>query len=459
MVFSSISFLIFFLPIIFILYYIIPSMKWKNGLLLIASLLFYAMGEPYYIILLLISCVFNYLFVFAITKFKYKMLFLIYAILFNLGLLFFFKYTNFFLSFVSQFGITVPQFNVLLPIGISFYTFQILSYVIDVYRDSNQVQKNIFNLTLYISFFPQLIAGPIIKYHDINEQILYRQHSLEKVGYGLKRFIYGLSKKVLISNTMATIVDQVFGMNSSHYNIVITWVAAICYCLQIYYDFSGYSDMAIGLGKIFGFHFQENFMYPYSSTTVKEFWRRWHISLSSWFKEYLYIPLGGNRCSKRRTIFNKLIVFFCTGLWHGANLTFVFWGLLNGLFASLEEKGTWAKRISGHFIGWFYTSIVVIICFVLFRSESLSQAWQFYTQMIYGFHFDQVGMTLFLMNINLYFIFVFAIAIIGMFDWRKRIQAIPYIHYFQYIGSLVLFVLCLMSLASSQYNPFIYFRF
>lgn len=459
MVFSSITFLILFLPIVFLSYYMIPSIKLKNGLLLIASLIFYAMGEPYYIILLLISCIVNYCLALKIAVVPKRKFYLIIAIIFNLGMLCFFKYTNFLLSIFNLFGHSFSYMDITLPIGISFYTFQILSYIIDVYRNPEFVQKKFINLVLYISFFPQLIAGPIVKYHDIDQQILHRQHNLEKTAEGLRRFIFGLSKKVLISNTLAVIVDQVYAFTYQDYNMVVTWFAAILYCLQIYYDFSGYSDMAIGLGKMFGFQFHENFMYPYSSTTIKEFWRRWHISLSSWFKEYLYIPLGGNRISKRRTIINKFIVFFCTGLWHGANFTFILWGLLNGLFSSLEEKGTWAKKISGTFLGWIYTSVVVILCFVLFRSDNLNQAFHFYLSMFTGVHIFNQSTILMLTHLNMYTILIVVIAIIGMFDLRELKKRYHSLTWLQYGASFILFWLCMMSLASSQYNPFIYFRF
>lgn len=459
MVFSSITFLIIFLPVVFLLYYTIPNIKLKNGLLLVASLLFYALGEPYYIILLLISCFFNYYIALKIAASKHRKTYLLCTIVFNLGMLCFFKYTNFLISLMNIFGCSFSYFGITLPIGISFYTFQILSYVIDVYRNPELVQKKFVNLMLYISFFPQLIAGPIVKYHDIDQQILSRTHTVDKVGEGLKRFVFGLSKKVLISNTLAIIVDQIYAFGYQDYNMFVTWVAAILYCLQIYYDFSGYSDMAIGLGKMFGFHFHENFMYPYSSTTIKEFWSRWHISLSSWFKEYLYIPLGGNRVSQRRTVINKIIVFFCTGLWHGANLTFVLWGLLNGFFASLEEKGNWAKKIKGTFIGWLYTSLVVILCFVLFRSNHLTQAYYFYLNMFTGFDIFNKSTILVLVNFNPYTILIIIIAIVGMFDWRNVVRKYHSLQYVQYGVSLLLLWLCMMSLASSQYNPFIYFRF
>lgn len=458
MVFSSLTFLVVFLPIVFLLYYILPSIRWKNILLLIASLVFYAMGEPYYIFLLLISCIVNYFLAIGIAKYSNKKLFLVLDIVFNLGLLFFFKYSSFTLSFISNFGISTPEISIVLPIGISFYTFQIISYIVDVYRNTDEVQTNFLHLVLYISFFPQLIAGPIVKYHDISEQLINRKFDIEKVSAGACRFIFGLSKKVIISNNMAIIVDQVYAMPFHSYNILVTWIAAICYCLQIYYDFSGYSDMAIGLGKMFGFDFLENFNYPYSSTTIKEFWRRWHISLSSWFREYLYIPLGGNRKGKKRTIINKFIVFFCTGLWHGANYTFILWGLINGLFSSLEEKGTWAKRISGTFLGWIYTSVVVTLCFVIFRSDSLLQALYFYKNMFFGFHIQLDSLYQVLIHINYYRLFIFILAVLFMFDWKTKYA--KYIGvYPKYLVSILMLLLCIMSLASSQYNPFIYFRF
>lgn len=369
-----------FLPIVLLVYFILPNILIKNGLLVVVSLLFYALGEPYYIVLLLLSSLVNYLFARTIDKGKSKIK-LVIAVAFNLGMLFIFKYLGFFLSILNSIGLNVPQYELRLPIGISFFTFQIMSYVIDVYTGREKAEKNYFNVLLYISFFPQLIAGPIVKYHDISAQIKDRQHTVEKFATGIHRFIIGLSKKVILSNSIAVVVDSIYGLDNSQITFLSGWIVAALYCFQLYFDFSGYSDMAIGLGKMFGFDFLENFNYPLSSTGMKEFWRRWHISLSSWFKEYLYIPLGGNRISEKRTVVNKFIVFFFTGVWHGANYTFILWGLMNGLFVILEDKIKALRKIRGTLLGWIYTFIVVSICFVLFRSEDLTQAMNIYYNM------------------------------------------------------------------------------
>ncbi len=455
MVFSSMVFLVLFLPVVFGLYLLLPSIRLKNGLLILASLLFYALGEPYYIVLLLLSSFVNYHIALRLEKRSSKAI-LIVALFFNLGLLFVFKYLGFLVTIINQTGLALPVPTLRLPIGISFYTFQILSYVIDVYRKQVSASRRFGHVLLYISFFPQLIAGPIVKYHDISEQIENRSLAVEDVSKGLRWFIFGLSKKVLLSNTLALVVDQVFRLPSQQLTGVIAWIGAICYTLQIYYDFSGYSDMALGLGKMFGFRFNQNFNYPYAATSMKEFWRRWHISLSSWFKEYLYIPLGGNRISSQRTFLNKMIVFFCTGLWHGANYTFILWGFMNGLLTCLEERGTWVKKIQGKIVGWIYMAFCTIFCFTMFRSESVGQSLFFYKNMLTGVHFSIGELAAIAPYLNMYTIFIMIISCLGIFNWRKikeKFEALSY------LWSLVCLALCIMSLAADGYNPFIYFRF
>ena len=340
MVFSSLTFLCIFLPVVLALYYLLPTLRIRNVLLIIVSLLFYAYGEPVYVLLMIASIIINYIFgrLLGTENKKKRQWILAIAVIINIGLLVVFKYLDMMVQTVNQLcGSEIPLAGLALPIGISFFTFQALSYVIDVYRREVEPQKNLWNVMLYISFFPQLIAGPIVKYHDIQEQIDNRNTDVKEIEEGLRRFIIGLSKKVLISNTMAVTADALFAAGAGELNILSAWIAAIAYMLQIYFDFSGYSDMAIGLGHMFGFRFLENFRYPYISSNIQEFWRRWHISLSTWFKEYLYIPLGGNRKGKARTCLNKMIVFFSTGLWHGANWTFVFWGLWHGVFLLFEQ--------------------------------------------------------------------------------------------------------------------------
>ncbi len=419
----------------------------KNFILLVASIVFYSLGEPKYIFLLIACTIINYVLTLLMCQTKHRKAVLTLIVVLNLGVLCFYKYAG---------------LGLVLPIGISFYTFQMLSYCIDVYRTPELVQKNYFSLLLYVAFFPQLVAGPIVKYYDIKEQLEQRVMNSERIADGLRRFLHGLGKKVLISNTLGNIVDTVYAWDYASYNAIIAWSVAIFYALQIYYDFSGYSDMAIGLGKMFGFDFKENFNYPYQSTGIKEFWRRWHISLSTWFKEYLYIPLGGNRKGALYTMINKYIVFFCTGLWHGANITFVIWGLLHGTFSVLEEKGKWASKIKGTWIGWLYTMLVVVIGFVFFRSETISQALAIIGSMFTGFSIEQGIMVEFMAFFNPYVVCIILFAIIGMVDVRARITGLmnkKWMRPLQYIASVVCLILCIMSLANNDYNPFIYFRF
>ena len=339
MVFSSMVFLCIFLPVVFLLHLLLPGIRAKNGMLLLASLAFYAYGEPVYVILMIASAFVNYLSALLIGKNPAgKKAVMAVNVILNLGVLVLFKYTGFLAESVNTIlGTAIPVPSIRLPIGISFFTFQAMSYVIDVYRGVTGAQKNFGKVLLYISFFPQLIAGPIVKYHDIAQEIENRTQTVDGVTDGIRRFVVGLSKKVLISNTVGLVADTLFAADVSGLNAAAAWIGAVSYMLQIYFDFSGYSDMAIGLGEMFGFHFKENFNYPYISGSIREFWRRWHMSLSGWFQEYLYIPLGGSRKGKIRTVINKFIVFLCTGIWHGANVTFLFWGLYHGCFLMLEE--------------------------------------------------------------------------------------------------------------------------
>lgn len=378
------------------------------------------------------------------------------AVVFNLGLLVFFKYAALIIQTIR--GLSVGQSScpeIALPIGISFYTFQALSYCVDVYRDRGLVQKNVWKLMLYISFFPQLIAGPIVKYHDIEKQLSDRAVTIGDAAVGIRRFICGLGKKLLIANSMAYIVDTLY---TTQINMALTaWVSAVCYIFQIYFDFSGYSDMAIGLGRMFGFTFQENFQYPYVSTGIREFWRRWHISLSTWFKEYLYIPLGGNRKGKVRTTLNKLVVFMATGIWHGADWTFLLWGLFHGLFITLEDHGLvpFKNRISAH----IYTMFVIICGFVIFRADTIGQAVHIFGAMFTGFHMEVVEMMILaklLTPWNVACAIVAAVLSTPVSCWLKQTIKNEAVYY---TASLVLLAVCIMELASGSYNPFIYFRF
>ena len=379
MVFSSMIFLWISLPAVLITYFICPQ-RFRNPLLVLFSLLFYAWGEPKYIVLMLVSVTVNYVSGILLDKYpEGKKLVFTACVAANLLLLGYFKYFNFaadtwnkILTMFHSTSTFAPK-EIALPIGISFYTFQALSYVADVYRGEVKAQKNYVHMLLYISFFPQLIAGPIVKYHDVERQINCRSITADKFVCGIRRFCCGLGKKVLLANTFAQVVDDVYSRNLDEVSRKVLWFAALLYMLQIYFDFSGYSDMAIGLGKMFGFDFQENFNYPYTAVSVKDFWRRWHISLSSWFRDYLYIPLGGNRKGRGKTYRNLLTVFFLTGLWHGAGWSFVLWGLYHGAFLILERAflGKKLERMPA-FIGRIYSFTVVFWGWILFRAEDLS---------------------------------------------------------------------------------------
>lgn len=467
MVFSSLTFLFVFLPIVFILYSIIPSLKIKNVLLVVASLLFYAYGEPVYVLLMIASTFLNYIFGLFVSRGdeKFRKIALVISVLLNLGIIGFFKYIDMFIGALNRLpAIELPLVHVALPIGISFFTFQAMSYVIDVYRKDVNVEKSYFNVLLYISFFPQLIAGPIVKFHDIAEQINKRKQSIPEVAEGLRRFCVGLAKKVLIANQCAVVCDAIFKAVPSELNIISAWLGAFAYMLQIYFDFSGYSDMAIGLGHMFGFTFKENFNYPYKSKSIQEFWRRWHISLSTWFLEYLYIPLGGNRKGKLRTVFNKITVFFLCGLWHGASWTFVFWGLYHGFFLLLEEYIPRLRKLPS-FFAHAYALIIVLLGWVLFRADSFSQAASFYQLMFTGFNFSFNTLVFITNLISPQFVLAIAVGALASFPMSKLIESYlgengsPLVKSFTYICSVGLLIICILQISSGAYSPFIYFRF
>ena len=464
MVFSSITFLCIFLPIVFLLHCILPDIRARNGMLLAASLLFYAYGEPVYVLLMVFSAYFHYLCAVMIDRYSSgKRWIVAVAVTESILMLLVFKYTGFLADLANHLpGVNVPVPSIRLPLGISFFTFQSMSYVIDVYRGTAKAQKSFGKVLLYISFFPQLIAGPIIKYHDIEKEINERYVTIDRVASGIRRFIAGLSKKVLISNTMGIVADTLFAADKGSINAVVAWIGAISYLYQIYYDFSGYSDMAIGMGEMFGFHFRENFNYPYVSGSIREFWRRWHISLSDWFLEYLYIPLGGNRKGRRRTVLNKFIVFLCTGIWHGANLTFIFWGIYHGFFLMLEEYVPFISRKGGPIktvLQHIYTLFIVCMGFVFFRSDTLRDAIFWIKEMFTGFRFGRAGMSLALQQLTPVYLLTLTIAVISCFPIIQRIKSRRYYEPASCVLSLASFALCMLSLASGTYNPFIYFRF
>lgn len=470
MLFSSMIFLWLFLPFTFIVYRFAND-KVRNLFLLVMSLLFYAWGEPVYIVLMIAVIFVNYVFGILIDRFSSrKKILLISCIAANLLTLGYFKYFDFFAGNINRiFGTdTIALRNIILPIGISFYIFQTLSYVVDLYRGDIKVQRNIINLALYTSFFPQLIAGPIVKYHDIENQINHRELTKEKTAYGIKRFIYGLSKKVILSNTFAEVVDNILNHNVSELSSGVIWLAIILYTLQIYFDFSGYSDMAIGLAKMFGFDLNENFNYPYLSKSITEFWRRWHISLSTWFKEYVYIPLGGNRKGKSRTYINLSIVFLLTGIWHGASFNFIAWGAIHGFFIVVERIGL-SKIINKNkitaAIAHVYTLGIVIISWTFFRANSLTQAGQWLKIMFFGN--DSTGHMYVIDNFvdtKLIIIFIFGIILSGLLqNIFKKLQKILFdeknMYFVENIAQLALLGICIVLLVNDTYNPFIYFKF
>lgn len=464
MVFSSMVFLCVFLPAAFCLHLLLPGMRAKNFLLVVASLVFYAYGEPIYVILLVASSAGNYILARLTGECpKIRKLTMTLAVVINLGLLVIFKYSGFLVdTFNSVTGAGIPVPQVRMPIGISFFTFQALSYVIDVYRGDASVQKNFGKVLLYISFFPQLIAGPIVKYHDVEAEINNRKQTPEEIGKGIRRFIAGLSKKVLIANTMGLVADNLFGAAATGITGPGAWLGAVSYMLQIYFDFSGYSDMALGLGMMFGFHFHENFDYPYISASIREFWRRWHMSLSGWFKEYLYIPLGGNRRGKFRTVVNKMIVFVCTGIWHGASFNFLFWGIYHGFFLMLEKYIPFIGKKGGKLKSFFqhvYALLVVCVGFVFFRADTMKQGCFWIREMFTDFGWKASAMSLTLQQLTPVYLVTLAAALVAAVPVNSMLKKYKWYEGFTYVLSLAGFALCVLSLAGGTYNPFIYFRF
>ena len=468
MVFSSPIFLFVFLPATYLGYRLLPGLAWRNAWLTLASLVFFSFGQLPYLALLLVSVAINYLFGLWLQMGSRRRLAAGLAAAANLLLLGVFKYVDFVISTVNSLtGAGLALTGIVLPIGISFYTFQGMSYVIDVYRRPEWGTRNPGKLLLYISFFPQLIAGPIVIYHDVADQIDRRELTPELTLSGLRRFILGFGKKILLANSTGEVADAVFALSAGELDFRLAWLGAVCYTLQIYFDFSGYSDMAIGLGRLFGFRFLENFNLPYSARSIKEFWRRWHISLSSWFRDYLYIPLGGNRKGRARTNLNKLIVFFATGLWHGANWTFVLWGLWHGLFSTLEGVGAIPKRLTQSRLGRLYTMLVVILGFTLFRAETLTQAGVMFQAMFTGFALTPERTLTLLALLDAKTACLLVLALLFAFGipqtlWEKcRERGLP-----QCVGSAsaalgygALFGVSVLTLAGATFNPFIYFQF
>lgn len=469
MLFSSLTFLLLFLPLVLLLYYIMPNRTLKNLLLFGASILFYAWGEPIYVVLILISTLNDYIFAKKVQKERDEgnnrraKIYFIISLIINVGILSFFKYYGFIVSNVnSLLGLSISSHELPLPIGISFYTFQTMSYSIDVYRGNVSAQKKFLPLATYVALFPQLIAGPIVRYITIEDELENRNESVELVANGTRRFIIGLGKKVIIANQMGLIADTIFNNYNQNSGTILTWFALICYTFQIYYDFSGYSDMAIGLGRIFGFHFLENFNYPYIAKSITDFWRRWHISLSTWFRDYVYIPLGGN---KSHAIRNLFIVWFLTGLWHGASWNYIFWGLYYGLLLAIEKyfiKDSLKKL--PNFLQHFYTLFLVVLGWALFRIEDLGQLTQVFKNL---FVYKELSVNMFMLTYSniLHAIPFTILAILGsgpIFKvFRTKIHAekgslITITRDFCIVGVLII---CIVFLVGETFNPFIYFKF
>ena len=502
MVFSSAPFIFIFLPIVFLAYSAVPGLRRKNTLLTIASLFFYAYGEPVFVLVMFASVVLNYAFARiiagkaaegelhagkdaeaehpAVKHSSGQKSVLAFAVVFNLALIGVFKYAGFFVQTVNDVtGLRLHVPEIALPIGISFFTFQALSYVIDVYRNPSTVQKDLGKVLLYISFFPQLIAGPIVKYHDIAPYLDSRKFNLDETAAGIQRFVTGLAKKMFLANAMGAVADQMFNLPEADMSAGTAWIGAVCYTMQIFFDFSGYSDMAIGIGHMFGFTIRENFDHPYISTSIKEFWRRWHISLSTWFKEYLYIPLGGSRVGTARTEANKLIVFFATGLWHGASWNFVIWGMIHGVAIVVEDligkvtgkqaagktssisqsEGGASTMTPGRIFGWAYTMLIVVLAFTLFRADTLTDGFLMIREMFTGFSVSPAAYNTCMEALNPYNIFIFAMACFCSFPHPKIKPLLREHGALSYIVTMVLFVLCILEIAGASFNPFIYFRF
>lgn len=468
MLFSSIVFLFSFLPAVMILYYLLP-VRFRNVILLLASLVFYAWGEPVYLFLMLLSILFNYFSGLDIARNlqdkRAAKRSLVFNLIINLAVLGFFKYEGFVLDTLNGILPVHISYHALpLPIGISFYTFQILSYIIDVYRGNVKVQTNLPNFALYVTMFPQLIAGPIVQYADVDEQLASREISRTKFGEGSMYFIRGLAKKVLLANTSGMIFTEVSGLAKDNIAVMTAWLGAFAYMFQIYFDFSGYSDMAIGLGKMFGFEFNMNFNYPYVSKSITEFWRRWHISLSSWFRDYVYISLGGNRVSKIKHIRNLLIVWFLTGLWHGAAWNFVAWGLYYGVILIIEKYllSPVLDRLPD-VVRHIYSIVLVVIGWVLFFSSSFGQAADYIRVMFgagaHGFA-DRESMYLLTSNLILWLILIFGSTPLVHFRYEHMLRSKKWNT--TIINSVVyaaLFIVCIAYLVTETYNPFLYFRF
>ena len=459
MLFSSITFIYFFLPLLILTYFITP-IKYRNIILLVFSLIFYFIGDPKYILILLLSCIINYYLSKKIETSKYKKTILIIALIFNIGQLLIFKYTDFFIENINNiFNTNINYLYIIMPLGISFFTFQNIGYIIDVYNKKHDPAKNIIEYTTYITFFPQLIAGPIVRYNDIKKYLKTRKETFKMFSEGIKRFTIGLAKKVLLANVVGEITKNIITET-----ILSSWLKPILYTFQIYFDFSAYSDMAIGLGLMFGFKIHENFNYPLTATTITDFWRRWHISLSSWFKDYIYIPLGGNRVNKTKWIRNIFIVWFLTGFWHGASYNFIIWGLYFGIILIIEKIFLKKHLEKTKIIKHIYTLIIIIISFLIFNSESINEIILSLKNMFFISKIPLVN-TEIIYHIKNNFILLI-ICIISSTPLLKNIvnkikttKFKKIINVLEPITYIVLLILTTAFLIDESFNPFLYFRF
>lgn len=467
MLFSSATFLFAFLPAVLMLYYLVPK-RWRgvrNVLLTLSSLLFYAWGEPLFVLVMLAMIVVNWALALLAQaqNGRHKRLAMTTAIAVDLGMLFVFKYLTFVVENINRLsGVDLPVPNITLPIGISFFTFQAVSYVIDVCRGQGLAQKNVMNVIFYIAFFPQLIAGPIVRYSDFADQIEHRSESMEALCRGCCRFALGLGKKVILANNLAYVADGAFS-SIGDMSVSLAWMGAVAYTLQIYFDFSGYSDMAIGLGQMFGFHFRENFNYPYISRSVSEFWRRWHISLGSWFRDYLYIPLGGSRVKSRaRLVFNLFVVWSFTGLWHGASWTFIAWGLMYFVLLCMEKLTGFEKKQFPHWLTWIYTMLFVVLGWVLFRAENITGAVKYILAM-FGVGASSLTDTkalYYFAEYKMFFLLAVA-ASLPIVKWLKKggHLAGKWTEVLYPVWTVGVYAVAVSFIVKGGYNPFIYFNF
>ncbi len=467
MVFSSLTFLFAYLPVVFLVYFIVPA-AWRNPVLFLFSLFFYGWGEPVYVAVMLFSILFNWLFGAFVAKYRKKnrelaKKWMIACIVLNLALLGFFKYYDFLAENLQALGLSfIEPLHLGLPIGISFYTFQAMSYPIDIYRNETDAQRSVINFGAYVTMFPQLIAGPIVRYRDIAAMLTKRTHSLQKFNAGIDRFMIGLAKKVLLANSCGMIFESISALPQAQTSTVTAWLGILCYAFQIYFDFSGYSDMAIGLGKMFGFEFLENFNYPYTAVSVTDFWRRWHMSLSTWFRDYVYIPLGGNRHGLPRQIMNIMTVWLLTGFWHGASWNFVLWGVFYGIVLIIEK--TFLLRYLEKAPGWLkhvYTMFIVLLAWVLFAFTDFSQGLQFLSRMFFGASAFINGVSIYYLRSNFILLAVCFIACtpVGKETWEKLLKKEKRFIWLRPALILLGLTVCTAFIVDATYNPFLYFRF